>query len=82
MLASALPLSRSLTVAGSDLERPARHTAIPRSTSSFIAHLLAEKHDAPQFRMRRRADPVRAVAAYGNRPGMGSGAALFVDYAA
>jgi hypothetical protein len=36
-----------------------------RPRSDFLAHLIATVAQAPQTRMRRRAEPAQAVAAYG-----------------
>lgn len=35
-----------------------------RSLSSFLAHLIATRADAPQTRLRRRAEPDDAICAY------------------
>jgi hypothetical protein len=37
-----------------------------RPNADFIAHLIATKAQAPQTRVRRRAEPEQAVAAYGS----------------
>lgn len=36
-----------------------------RANADFVAHLIATKAQAPQTRARRRAEPEKAVAAYG-----------------
>jgi hypothetical protein len=36
----------------------------PLASGGFMAHLLATRHDVPEIRIRRRADPQIAVAAY------------------
>jgi hypothetical protein len=35
-----------------------------RHVAQFLAHLIAMKHQAPQVRERRRAEPAEAIAAY------------------
>jgi hypothetical protein len=35
-----------------------------RCNADFIAHLVATKNQAPQTRLRRRAEPAEAIAAY------------------
>ena len=39
--------------------------AAPRANADFVAHLIATSAQAPQTRVRRRAEPEVAVAAYG-----------------
>jgi hypothetical protein len=36
-----------------------------RANADFLAHLVATKQQAPQTRLRRRAEPAEASAAYG-----------------
>jgi hypothetical protein len=36
----------------------------PLASGGFMAHLLATRHDVPETRIRRRADPQVAIAAY------------------
>jgi hypothetical protein len=36
-----------------------------RANADFLAHLVATKHQMPQTRLRRRAEPAEAIAAYG-----------------
>ena len=36
-----------------------------RANADFLAHLVATKHQVPQTRLRRRAEPAEAIAAYG-----------------
>jgi hypothetical protein len=38
--------------------------ATPRPAAPFLAHLIATAHKAPQTRIRRRAEPGEATAAY------------------
>lgn len=53
--------SRALTV----VERPVRRKAAPaRGDSAFLAQLIATKEQAPQTRIKRRAEPAEALAAY------------------
>jgi hypothetical protein len=53
--------SRALTVVG----LPVRREAAPaRGDSAFLAHLIATKEQAPQTRVKRRAEPAEALAAY------------------
>jgi hypothetical protein len=53
--------SRALTV----VELPVRRGAAPpRGDSAFLAHLIATKDQAPQTRVKRRAEPAEALAAY------------------
>jgi hypothetical protein len=40
-------------------------SASGRVNADFLAHLVATKHQAPQTRLRRRAEPAEAIAAYG-----------------
>jgi hypothetical protein len=66
----ALESSRSLTLLpGSDRQREnvaAKTTRSgPRPETGFLAQLLAVKHDAPEYRARRRTEPHLAMAAYG-----------------
>lgn len=37
---------------------------LPRHQATFLAHLIATKHQVPQTRARRRAEPAQAVNAY------------------
>jgi hypothetical protein len=68
----ALETSRSLTLlpgAGQERENSAsiRTAHAPRPETGFLAQLLAVKHDAPEYRLRRRTEPQLAVAAYGGQ---------------
>jgi len=38
--------------------------ALGRANAAFLAHLIAVDQDAPQLRVRRRAEPEEALAAY------------------
>lgn len=53
--------SRALTV----VELPVRREAAPmRGDTAFLAHLIATKEQAPQTRIKRRAEPAEALAVY------------------
>ena len=43
----------------------AKPCAAARANADFVAHLIATSAEAPQTRVRRRAEPEEAVAAYG-----------------
>jgi hypothetical protein len=55
-----------ITLAPINPERPVSH-ASNRPNSDFVAHLIAMSIQAPQTRLRRRAEPEEAVAAYNAR---------------
>jgi hypothetical protein len=40
----------------------------PRPSAPFLAHVIATAQQAPQTRVRRRAEPAEAVAAYQGAP--------------
>jgi hypothetical protein len=58
-----LPLSRSLTVVSTENESPAARPS-GRTEIGFLAHLLSIRLDAPQYRTKRREQPVSAIKAY------------------
>jgi len=60
-----VPLSLDGTETPSRKPRPGRSGLAP---GPFLAHLLAQRHDVPEYRVRRRAEPQSAITAYG-RPG-------------
>ena len=55
-----------IPVAAGDAETSLRHSG-SRPRADFLAQLIATAAQAPQTRMRRRAEPEEAVAAYGAR---------------
>ena len=66
----ALETSRSLTLLPGSIrnEGSAATTGTaraPRPDACFLTQLLAVKHDAPEYRLRRRTEPHLAMAAYG-----------------
>jgi hypothetical protein len=52
------------------LNETSRPATAPRRDAAFLAHLLATKAQAPQTRLRRRAEPAEAMAAYRAAAGM------------
>jgi hypothetical protein len=61
------PESRALVVVEAvSLSMPAKGSA-PRASASFLAHLIATRHQAPQTRAKRRAGSGDAASAYGVR---------------
>jgi hypothetical protein len=46
------------------VERNGGHKALPRPSVGFLAQLIAARHNLPQARERRRAEPQQAIAAY------------------
>jgi hypothetical protein len=66
----ALEPSRSLTVLPGSSRHgknsaPVKTGRAPRPDPCFLAQLLAVKHDAPEYRVKRRTEPLLAMAAYG-----------------
>ncbi|MGN6570904.1 MAG: hypothetical protein ACTHLO_05770 [Pseudolabrys sp.] len=59
---SSAPASRALTLVAA----PASHEApiLTRGDAAFLAHLIATKEQAPQTRLKRRAEPAEVLAAY------------------
>jgi hypothetical protein len=67
-----LELSRSLTVIGGsprDTGPKLAENMVMRAESGFVAQLLAVRHGAPEYRVRRRAEPGSAMAAYARAQG-------------
>ena len=63
LLSNALvPLAYSEPAAAKPTVKP---RAAVRANADFVAHLIATSAQAPQTRVRRRAEPEEAVAAYG-----------------
>ena len=60
--ASAAPAGRALTIVGTPVSREA--PALTRGDAAFLAHLIATKEQLPQTRVKRRAEPAEALAAY------------------
>ena len=57
-----------LPAARSPLDRPKERLTVgrtPRPAAAFLAHLIATAQQAPQTRLRRRAEPADALAYYG-----------------
>jgi hypothetical protein len=49
------------------VERDISHSpvaSVVRASANFVAHLIATRAQAPQTRLRRRADPAEAIGAY------------------
>lgn len=59
---SAAPASRALTVVAAPA--PRETPPLPRGDAAFIAQLIATKAQVPQTRVKRRAEPAEALAAY------------------
>ncbi len=53
-----------IPLASTEREIPAAHAG-GRPRADFLAQLIAAKAKVPQTRLRRRAEPVEAIAAYG-----------------
>jgi hypothetical protein len=52
--------TRALTVVAAN----SRPVATPPRNAAFVAHLIATRAQAPQTRVKRRAEPAEAVAVY------------------
>lgn len=59
---SAAEPSRALTVVSAASARDS--SLLTRGNAAFLAHLIATNAQAPQTRMKRRATPAEAIAAY------------------
>ena len=55
------PIAQSVAT---PVERTASHKSLSRPSAAFLAQLIAARHNLPQARERRRAEPQQAIAAY------------------
>ena len=60
-----MPLSTALIPLAPVVQPAASSQPACRANADFVAHLIATRIQAPQTRVRRRAEPQHAIAAYG-----------------
>ncbi len=70
-----IEMSRSLTPVtssrdGGESRARANFRTVARPDAAFLSQLLAVRHGTPEYREKRRAEPARAVAAYGALQGL------------